>query len=154
MGLLVPGPFLPCGCYPRKGNAFPSWVTRAERQVRSALHEHGCEELFGCSDAFADLFQGAFLQGLHPCRYGGPPDFVLASLFHDEVGKLLVYGHDLEDPRPPPVPGVETLTEITEPEEVDRLAGICRQAHPDSTTAAFRQVFQQFAGQRTEGSDV
>jgi flagellar biogenesis protein FliO len=41
--------------------------------------------------------------------------------------------------------GVETLTEITEPLEVDRLSGLCRQARPDSTTAMFRQVFQQFA---------
>jgi flagellar biogenesis protein FliO len=42
---------------------------------------------------------------------------------------------------------VETLTEITDPDEVNRLAGICRQAHPASATAAFRQVLQQFAGQ-------
>jgi flagellar biogenesis protein FliO len=41
--------------------------------------------------------------------------------------------------------GAETLTEVTEPTEVDRLAGLCRQAHPQSSTAAFRQVFQQFA---------
>jgi flagellar biogenesis protein FliO len=42
--------------------------------------------------------------------------------------------------------GVETLTEITEPEEVDRLLGLCRQSHPQSASATFRQVFQQFAG--------
>jgi flagellar biogenesis protein FliO len=41
--------------------------------------------------------------------------------------------------------GAETLTEVTDPLEVDRLAGLCRQAHPQSATAAFRQVFQQFA---------
>jgi len=41
--------------------------------------------------------------------------------------------------------GAETLTEITEPAEVDRLAGLCRQAHPQSATASFRQVFQQFS---------
>jgi hypothetical protein len=41
--------------------------------------------------------------------------------------------------------GAETLTEVTDPQEVDRLAGLCRQAHPQSATAAFRQVFQQFA---------
>jgi flagellar biogenesis protein FliO len=45
--------------------------------------------------------------------------------------------------------GAETLTEITESEEVDRLAGICRQAHPASATGAFRQVFGQFAAQPT-----
>jgi flagellar biogenesis protein FliO len=41
--------------------------------------------------------------------------------------------------------GAETLTEVTEPGEVDRLAGLCHQAHPHSATAAFRQVFEQFA---------
>ncbi|HEX5446179.1 MAG TPA: flagellar biosynthetic protein FliO, partial [Pirellulales bacterium] len=38
----------------------------------------------------------------------------------------------------------ETLTEITDPLEVDRLVGLCRQSHPQSTTASFRQVLQQF----------
>jgi flagellar biogenesis protein FliO len=41
--------------------------------------------------------------------------------------------------------GTESLTEVTDPLEVDRLAGICRQAHPRSSTKAFQQVFQQFA---------
>jgi flagellar biogenesis protein FliO len=46
--------------------------------------------------------------------------------------------------------GAETLTEITDPEEVDRLAGLCRETHPRSASNAFRQVFGQFARQRTE----
>jgi flagellar biogenesis protein FliO len=41
--------------------------------------------------------------------------------------------------------GVETLTEITDPVEVDRLAGLCQQTRPDSATTMFRQVFQQLA---------
>ena len=41
--------------------------------------------------------------------------------------------------------GTETLTEVTDPLEVDRIAGICQQAHPKSATTAFRQVFQQLA---------
>jgi flagellar biogenesis protein FliO len=41
--------------------------------------------------------------------------------------------------------GVETLTEIADPLEVDRIAGVCQQAHPKSSTLAFRQVFQQLA---------
>lgn len=45
--------------------------------------------------------------------------------------------------------GVETLAEITDTDEVTRLVGLCRQAQPGSTTAAFRQVLQQLAGQRT-----
>ena len=44
--------------------------------------------------------------------------------------------------------GMETLTEITEPDEVQRLTAMCRQTQPGSATAAFRQVFQQFAGER------
>jgi len=44
--------------------------------------------------------------------------------------------------------GAETLTEITEEMEVDRLAGLCQQARPNSATAAFRHVFGQLAGQR------
>ncbi len=39
--------------------------------------------------------------------------------------------------------GAETLTEITEPDEIDRLAGICRQSHPDSITASFREILWQ-----------
>ncbi len=46
--------------------------------------------------------------------------------------------------------GAETLTEITDPMEVDRLAGLCQQANPNSSTAAFRQVFGQFAPRRGE----
>jgi flagellar biogenesis protein FliO len=41
--------------------------------------------------------------------------------------------------------GVETLSEITDPDEVTRLLGICRQASPQSATAAFQQVFQQMS---------
>ena len=44
--------------------------------------------------------------------------------------------------------GTETLTEITDPREVDRLAGLCRQAGPHSSTAAFRQIFEQLAPRR------
>jgi len=44
--------------------------------------------------------------------------------------------------------GTETLTEIADPQEVDRLAGLCRQASPRSSTAAFRQIFEQLAPKR------
>jgi flagellar biogenesis protein FliO len=47
--------------------------------------------------------------------------------------------------------GAETLSEITEPAEVDRLAGICQQSHSNSATNAFRQVFRQFGDDRTAG---
>jgi flagellar protein FliO/FliZ len=41
--------------------------------------------------------------------------------------------------------GTETLTEITDPQEVDRLAGLCRQTGPQSSSAAFRRIFDQLA---------
>ena len=48
--------------------------------------------------------------------------------------------------------GAETLTEITDAEEVDRLAGLCRETHPGSATNTFRHVFGQLAGQRTDSA--
>jgi len=50
--------------------------------------------------------------------------------------------------------GTETLTEIVDPMEVDRLAGICRQTHPGSATEAFRQVFKQFAPQQPDAGSL
>ena len=41
--------------------------------------------------------------------------------------------------------GAETLTEIIDPEEVQRLAGICQQNGPGSATTTFRQIFSQLA---------
>ncbi|MBN2022553.1 MAG: flagellar biosynthetic protein FliO [Pirellulales bacterium] len=46
--------------------------------------------------------------------------------------------------------GAETLTEIADPVEVDRLAGLCRAAQPGSSTAVFRQVLHQFSRETTE----
>ena len=40
--------------------------------------------------------------------------------------------------------GVETLSEITETDEVQRLVALCRQQHPSSATAMFRQVLERF----------
>jgi flagellar biogenesis protein FliO len=39
--------------------------------------------------------------------------------------------------------GAETLTEITDPLEVDRLLGICKQADSASSTAEFDEMFRQ-----------
>jgi flagellar biogenesis protein FliO len=43
--------------------------------------------------------------------------------------------------------GAETLTEITDPAEVERLLGLCQQARPNSATASFRNLFSQFGGE-------
>jgi flagellar biogenesis protein FliO len=50
--------------------------------------------------------------------------------------------------------GIETLAEINDPVEVDRLAGLCVQAQPGSASMAFRQVFQQFTSASERGGDV
>ena len=50
--------------------------------------------------------------------------------------------------------GVETLTEVTDPLEVDRIAGVCQQSNLKSATAAFRQVFQQLAPASGEPSEL
>jgi flagellar biogenesis protein FliO len=43
--------------------------------------------------------------------------------------------------------GAETLTEITDPAEVDRLAGLCYQQRPESATANFRQMLTNFGAE-------
>ncbi|MEX0711129.1 MAG: flagellar biosynthetic protein FliO [Pirellulales bacterium] len=48
----------------------------------------------------------------------------------------------------------ETLTEITDPLEVDRLAGLCRQAHPHSASLSFRQILDQFGREKPAESFV
>lgn len=50
--------------------------------------------------------------------------------------------------------GAETLTEVTDPMEVDRLAGLCQQQLPHSSTNAFKQIFQQFAQRGDADEDV
>lgn len=44
--------------------------------------------------------------------------------------------------------GAETLTEISDPNEVERLVAICTQNQPGSITATFRQVLSQFGSER------
>jgi flagellar biogenesis protein FliO len=43
--------------------------------------------------------------------------------------------------------GIETLSEVTEADEVQRLVGLCRRNHASSATAVFRRVFEQFSGE-------
>jgi flagellar biogenesis protein FliO len=49
--------------------------------------------------------------------------------------------------------GAETLAELTDPVEVDRLAGLCRAQQPQSATASFRSLMEQF-GRERPSSDV
>jgi flagellar biogenesis protein FliO len=48
--------------------------------------------------------------------------------------------------------GTDTLVEITDPAEVDRLAGLCLQDHPQSATTSFRGIVEQFFKDRPESS--
>ena len=43
--------------------------------------------------------------------------------------------------------GIETLSEVTEADEVQRLVGLCRRNQASSATAVFRRVFEQFSGE-------
>ena len=71
---------------------------------------------------------------------GRAPLALRQQVYLIRCGRKLILVHACPD-------NVETLTEITEPDEVDRLLGLCRQTQSTSATAAFRQVFQQFAGE-------
>jgi len=74
---------------------------------------------------------------------GRAPVAARQQVYLIRCGKKLVLVHVCPE-------GVETLTEITELDEVERLEGLCRQAQPQRAAKAFRQVFQQFARERTE----
>jgi flagellar protein FliO/FliZ len=43
--------------------------------------------------------------------------------------------------------GAETLAEITDPLEVEHLAGLCRRGKGESATASFRNVLNQLSGE-------
>jgi flagellar biogenesis protein FliO len=49
--------------------------------------------------------------------------------------------------------GTETLSEVTEPDEVQRLIAICRQTHTTSAASMFRQALDRFATHK-EPSDA
>jgi flagellar biogenesis protein FliO len=66
------------------------------------------------------------------------------SLTSKQVAQLLRVGNKLVLVALIPG-GAETLTEVTDPAEVDRLMGLCQQHDPKSTTKAFEQVFQSLS---------
>jgi flagellar biogenesis protein FliO len=45
--------------------------------------------------------------------------------------------------------GIETLTEVTDPMEIDRLAGICQQSNPYSSSKSFNQLLGNFSNSKT-----
>jgi flagellar protein FliO/FliZ len=50
--------------------------------------------------------------------------------------------------------GIETLTEIVEPAEVEHLLGLCRRGQSGSSTVAFRQALAQLGTDQAEGGFV
>lgn len=66
------------------------------------------------------------------------------SLTSRQVAQLLRVGNKLVLVALTPG-GAETLTEVTDPVEVDRLMGLCQQHDPRSTTKAFEEVFQNLS---------
>jgi flagellar biogenesis protein FliO len=100
---------------------------------------------------------GAFLMFAWVLRRSGrgrvgrgllPPDAVSVlgrvSLSAKQVAQLLRVGNKLVLVALTPG-GAETLTEVTDPAEVDRLMGLCQQSDRHSTTKAFEQVFQSLS---------
>jgi flagellar biogenesis protein FliO len=100
---------------------------------------------------------GAFLLFAWVLRRGGrgrvgrgmlPTDAVSVlgrvSLTSKQVAQLLRVGNKLVLVAITPG-GAETLTEVTDPVEVDRLMGLCQQHDPRSTTKVFEQVFQNLS---------
>jgi len=45
--------------------------------------------------------------------------------------------------------GAETLTEVTDPDEVQRLCGLCEAQRPGSSSTSFHEVFAQFGGKKS-----
>ncbi len=66
------------------------------------------------------------------------------SLTPKQVAQLIKVGNKLVLVALTPG-GAETLTEVTDPAEVDRLMGLCQQRDSQSATQAFEQVFQSFS---------
>ena len=66
------------------------------------------------------------------------------SLSAKQVAQLIRVGNKLVLVAMTPG-GAETLTEVTDPVEVDRLMGLCQQNNQQSTTKAFEQVFQSLS---------
>ncbi|HZZ27046.1 MAG TPA: flagellar biosynthetic protein FliO [Pirellulales bacterium] len=48
--------------------------------------------------------------------------------------------------------GVDSLAEITDPIEIDRLAGLCAQTETSSATVAFKQIFAQLGREKPQSA--
>lgn len=98
------------------------WVVRRGMPKSAALLPHEAVELLGRAPLFGK-------QQVHLVRCGNKILLLCAS-----------------------PSSVETLTEITDSDEVERLTELCQQRHGSSAPATFRQTFQQF-GDEPRGLD-
>jgi flagellar biogenesis protein FliO len=136
--------------------AIPGKQNQAAAGAESAWRNFGLprETVFRIASALA-IVVGLFLVFAWLLRRGGrsvastlPSDVVSVlgrvPLATRQFADLLQVGNKLVLVASSPA-GPSTLTEVTDPTEVDRLIGLCRQADPHSTTKAFEQVFRQLA---------
>ena len=50
--------------------------------------------------------------------------------------------------------GAETLAEVTDVDEVNRLLGLCRQTQSGSVTRSFQEVFRQLSGNGEHTTEI
>jgi len=137
---------------------------RANAAPRKAINfDVPTQVLYKIATALA-IVLGAFLLFTWTLRRGGrgssgrrgmlPTDAVSVlgrvALTGKQMAELLRVGNKLVLVAITPG-GAETLTEVTDPVEVDRLMGICQQHDRFSTTKAFEQVFQQMSREPAAG---
>jgi flagellar biogenesis protein FliO len=147
------------------GDGASNNVDRPGSAASRRLGEFGLptQSMYTIASALAIVI-GAFLLFMWALKRGGrgaagrrgtlPADVVSVlgrvPLAARQVAELLRVGNKLVLVSLTPT-GAETLTEVTDPAEVDRLVGLCQQSNPFSTTKAFEQVFQQMSSEPASG---
>ena len=151
---------------PPKRSMLGAPTVRADEQDKHAasrpLAEFGlpAKSIYTIASALAIVI-GAFLLFAWVLRRGGnktntplPAEVVSVlgrvPLAARQFAQLLRVGNKLVLVSLTPT-GAETLTEVTDPVEVDRLVGLCQQYSPHSTTKAFEQVFRQLSRETAPG---
>ncbi len=130
----------------------------ASAGARSPDAQHGPAQSLVTIGSSLAIVLGLFFLGIWLLRRGGVssagllPTDVVEVLGRTVLGgrqqlQLIRVGNKLLLVSLTPA-GAETLTEITDRDEVDRLASVCRRAHPEGSTASFRRLLDQW-GQET-----
>jgi flagellar biogenesis protein FliO len=159
-------PFAPGQQQPAAKRAAPLYAPAAEEKTRLAAQSAtrprtgaapGAARQLLTTGASLTLVLGVFAAVAWTMRRGMPkvlaqrlPSDVLdvlgqATLGHRQQVQLVRLGHKLLLINVS-ASGAETLAEVTEPAEVDRLTALCRGTSSRSATPSFRDVLQQFRG--------